>query len=250
MNLGLNGRRALVMGASKGLGFGIARALVAEGARVAISSRSAERIAAAAAGIGAVGLVHDTADIEGSAALIERASGALGGTIDILVINTGGPRASTDLFSFTREEWESAHVDLLLAPIELMKAVIPAMQEQGFGRILSISGSTVREPNPHLLVSTAERSGMLGVMKTFARRYGGDGITFNSLLPGIIATDRIVDLYGSQEAAAEVNAPKIAVGRLGTVEEFAGPAVFLCSEAASYITGVALLVDGGATSLV
>jgi 3-oxoacyl-[acyl-carrier protein] reductase len=246
MDLGLEGRVALVTGASKGLGRAIAAALVAEGARVAISSRSRERIEAAAAEIGALGLVHDSSDLDGVPALVESVEGELG-PIDVLVANTGGPPAGADPLGFSREQWEAAYRDLVLAPMALITAVVPGMRQRGFGRVVSVGSSAVREPIPGLVLSNAHRAGLFGALKTVAHDVARDGVTINSVLPGRIATDRIVEMSGSREAAEEAARSQVPAGRLGTPEEFAAVATFLCSPAASYVTGTAVLVDGGLT---
>jgi 3-oxoacyl-[acyl-carrier protein] reductase len=129
----------------------------------------------------------------------------------------------------------------------LIEAVMPGMRERGFGRILNISSSAAREPIPNLMMSSAHRSGMLATFKTLSRRVAADGVTLNTILPGRIATDRISHLYGSIEEAEQVAREEVPAGRLGTVEEIASAAAFLCSEPASYVTGVWLLVDGGLT---
>jgi 3-oxoacyl-[acyl-carrier protein] reductase len=245
MDLGLKGRVALVTGASRGIGFGIARELAAEGARVAVSSTTRERIEAAAAEIGARGYVHDTNDLDAAPRLVEQVERDLG-PVEVLVTNTGGPGGG-DPLEFTREQWQDAHRELMLGPMALIEAVLPGMRERGFGRILNISSSAAREPIPNLMMSSAHRSGMLATFKTLARRVASDGVTFNSILPGRIATDRISHLYGSIEQAEEVAREEVSAERLGTMEEIAAAAAFLCSERASYVTGQALLVDGGLT---
>jgi 3-oxoacyl-[acyl-carrier protein] reductase len=242
MELGIEGKVALVTGASKGLGFGVATALAAEGATVAISSRDRERAEEAAAQIAGRGFAHDAADVDGAAALIHTVQEELG-PVEIVVANSGGPPAHPDALAFTTEQWRAAYEMLLLGQIALIEAAIPGMRERGWGRILSISSSVVREPSPVLMLSTAHRSGLLAALKTLARQVAGDGITINSLLPGVIATDRARSL-GADEPERLKQLP---MGRLGTVEEFAAAAAFLCSAPASYITGAALLVDGGAT---
>ena len=246
MELGLNGRVALVTGASKGLGRATAAALAAEGARVAISSRSAERIEAAAADIGASGFVHDSGDLDGVPRLVEAVEAELG-PIDVLVANTGGPPPGPDPLGFTREQWEAAYRDLVLAPLALIERVVPGMRERGSGRVVSVGSSAVREPIPGLMLSNAHRSGLLGALKTLSREVARDGVTVNSVLPGRIATDRIVQMAGSREAAEEAARAQVPIGRLGTSEEFAAVTAFLCSERASYVTGTAVLVDGGLT---
>ena len=246
MDLGLDGRAALVTGASKGLGLGIARALAAEGARVAVSSRSRERIDAAAAAIGASGYVHDSREVDAAEGLIDAVEADLG-PLDVLVVNTGGPPAGADPLGFSREQWEEAYRSLVLGPMALVERVLPGMRERGFGRIVAVSSSAVREPTPVLMLSNAHRGGLLGAFKTLAREVAGDGVTLNSVLPGRIATDRIVETAGSRAEAERWAREQIPAGRLGTVEEFAAVAAFLCSEPAGYVTGAAVLVDGGLT---
>jgi 3-oxoacyl-[acyl-carrier protein] reductase len=247
VNLQVEGRIALVTGASKGLGRGIAAALAAEGARVAISSRSRERIEAAAGEIGAAAaLVHDSADLDAAPGLIERVEAELG-PLDILVTNTGGPPAGADPLGFTREQWEAAYRDLVLAPLALIERAVPGMRERGWGRLLSVGSSSVREPIPPLMLSNAHRVGLVGALKTIARAVAGDGVTVNSILPGRIATDRTAQNFGSLEVAEQVAREQIPAGRLGTPEEFGQVGAFLCSEPAAYITGTTLLVDGGLT---
>jgi 3-oxoacyl-[acyl-carrier protein] reductase len=245
MDLRLDGKVALVTGASQGIGLGIARELAGEGVRVAVSSRNHEKIEAAAGEIGARPYVHDTLDLDAAPQLVESVERDLG-PIDILVTNTGGPPGG-DPLEFTREQWEAAHRELVIAPIEMIERVVPSMRERGFGRIVSVSSSAAREPIPTLLLSNSHRPGLLGAFKTLAGKLAGDGITFNAILPGRIATDRIAHLYGSIEEAEKVARDEIPAGRLGTADEIAAAAAFLCSERASYITGVALLVDGGLT---
>lgn len=246
MDLGLSGRTALVTGASKGLGLGIARALAAEGVAVAVSSRSRERLEAAAGEIGGHAYVHDSQDVDSAPELLDAVERDLG-PVDILVTNTGGPPPGADPLGFTREQWEDAYRALLLSPMALVERALPGMRERGFGRVLAVSSSAVREPIPVLMLSNAHRSGLLAAFKTLAREVAGDGVTVNSLLPGRIATDRIVATYGSLEVAQRRAEEDIPAGRLGTVEELGAVAAFLCSEQAAYVTGAALLVDGGLT---
>jgi 3-oxoacyl-[acyl-carrier protein] reductase len=245
VDLGISGKVALVTGASQGIGLGIARELAAEGVRVAISSRTRERVEAAAAEIGARPYVHDMVDLDAAPGLVSSVEDELG-PIDILVTNTGGPPGGDPLGS-TREQWEQAHRELVLAPIELIELVVPGMRERGFGRVLNVASSAVLEPNPGLMLSNSHRPGIVAAFKTLARTFASDGITFNSLLPGRIATQRLAHIYGSLEAAHEAAPDEIPAGKLGTPEDMGAAAAFLCSERAAYITGVALLVDGGMT---
>jgi 3-oxoacyl-[acyl-carrier protein] reductase len=246
MDLGLTGRVALVTGASKGIGRAIAAELIAEGARVAISSRSRERLAEVSGELGAHAFVHDNADLDAIDQLVAEVEAALG-PIEILITNTGGPPASPAPLHHGRDEWEAAYRTLVLAPIQLIAAVIDGMQERHFGRIVNVGSSTIREPSPTLMLSNSHRSATLAALKTIARDVAPDGVTVNSVLPGRIATDRLYDLFGSKQAAESLGASEIPAERLGTPEEFAAAVAFLCSERASYITGTALLVDGGLT---
>ena len=249
MDLGLEGRTALVTGASKGIGLGIARALAAEGARVAISSRSAERLEAAAEEIGARPYPHDNADLDRAGALLEQVQADLG-PIEVLVTNTGGPPPGPDPLAFTREQWEEAHRTLVLAPMALIEGTLPGMRERGFGRIVNVSSSAVVEPIPVLMLSNTYRSGLLSAFNTLARQVAGDGVTLNTVLPGRILTDRLAETFGSEETAQHFAREQVPASRLGTVEEFAAVAAFLCSERASYVTGTAVRVDGGLTQSV
>jgi 3-oxoacyl-[acyl-carrier protein] reductase len=246
MDFGLDGKVALVTAASQGIGFAIARELAQEGARVAVSSRTREKIEAAAGEIGAHPYVHDTLDLDSAPELLEAVARDLG-PIDILVTNTGGPSGG-DPLEFTREQWQAAHRELVVAPIEMIKGVVPAMRERGFGRIVSVSSSAALEPIPSLMLSSSHRPGLLAAFKTLAKKLAADGITLNTILPGRIATERISHLHGSIEQAQEAAREQLPARRLGTAEEVGAAAAFLCSERASYITGVALLVDGGLTS--
>jgi 3-oxoacyl-[acyl-carrier protein] reductase len=246
MDLGLEGKVALVTGASKGIGQAIAAELVAEGARVAVSSRSRERIEEAAGAIGAVAFVHDGADLDALPGLVDDVVARLG-PIDVLVCNTGGPPGGADALGFTREQWQDAYTSLVLGPMAVIEAVVPGMRERGFGRVLNVVSAGVREPIPNLMLSNAHRVSMINAFKTLARQLAAEGVTFNSVLPGRIDTDRIIELMGSREAADDFARENVPAGRMGTVEEFAAVAVFLCSARASYVTGETVVVDGGLT---
>ena len=246
MDLALAGSVALVTGASKGIGRGIAEALAAEGASVAVASRSRERIEETAADIGAEPFVFDSGDLDGAPWLVRNVEERLG-PIDVLVTNTGGPPPDPDALSFGREQWEAAYRELVLAPMALIEAAVPGMRTRGFGRILNVSSTSVREPIAALMLSNSHRAATLAAFKTLARQLAGDGITLNTILTGRIATDRIAGNYGSLEAAEEAATTQVPAGRLGTVDELAAVAAFLCSGPASYVTGEAIRVDGGMT---
>jgi 3-oxoacyl-[acyl-carrier protein] reductase len=244
MDLGLNGRVALVTGASKGIGRGIAAALAAEGARVAMTSRSEERVSQAASEVGAAAaFAHDSEDVDGAPAVVDQVEKALG-PVEILIVNTGGPPLGGAL-EMTREQWEAAYRSLVLAPMAFIERVVPGMREKGFGRIVGVSSTAAEEPIEGLMLSNAHRGATRGAFKTLSRDLAREGITFNTLLTGRILTDRLTGNYGSAEAAEKVAAEQVPAGRLGTVEEYAAVAVFLCSEQASYVTGTSIPVDGG-----
>jgi len=246
MDLGIDGRVALVTGASQGIGRAIAAQLTDEGAKVAISSRSREKIDAAAAEIGATGFVLDSANLDAVPGVLAEVEGALG-PVDILVCNTGGPPPGADPLAFTREQWEAAYRSLVLAQMALIERVIPGMRERGFGRIVNVASTSVREPIANLMLSNAHRAAMITAFKTIARSVAGDNVTLNTVLPGRIATDRAYSMADSPEAAEAAAAKEVPAGRMGKPEEMAAAAAFLCSTGAAYVTGETIAVDGGMT---
>jgi 3-oxoacyl-[acyl-carrier protein] reductase len=245
MDLGLNDRVALVMGASRGIGRAIAAALAGEGARVALASRSREAIEEAAAGIEGetLALVADTADLEGMSALPKKVEEALG-PIEILVTNTGGPPLGGAL-EHGVEEWEAAYRSLVLAPKALIDAVLPGMREQGWGRIVNVGSSSTVEPIPGLNLSNSHRLAAVGYLKTLSREVAGDGVTVNTVATGRFATERLASNYGSLEKAEEAAGSEVPAGRLGRPEEYGDLVAFLASERAAYITGATIPIDGG-----
>ena len=245
MDLGIEGRTALVMGASRGIGRGIACALAREGARVAISSRSEDSLRAAAEEI--EGEVHvfpaDTGDLDRLRELPREVAEGLG-PVDILVANTGGPTTGGALDN-SPEEWEQAFRSLVLAPRVLLEAVVPRMKERGWGRIVNVSSSSIREPIPYLTLSNANRMAALGLLATLADEVAADGITVNTVATGMFATERLADPEGSLKGAEEAARQRVPAKRLGQPEEYGDLVAFLCSERAAYLTGAVIPLDGG-----
>jgi 3-oxoacyl-[acyl-carrier protein] reductase len=245
MDLGIEGRTALVMGASQGIGRGVAASLAREGARVAIASRSRERLEQAAREIEGevVPFVADANDLDRLAGLPAEVAEALG-PVEILVTNTGGPPLGRAL-EHPADEWEAAYRTLVLAPRTLVDAVLPGMRERRWGRIANVASSSVREPIPGLALSNAHRMAAVGLFKTLAAEVAGNGITVNTVATGRFATQRAADNAGSLEAAEERARKDVPAGRLGRPEEHGDLVAFLCSERASYLTGAVIPLDGG-----
>jgi 3-oxoacyl-[acyl-carrier protein] reductase len=245
VDLGIEGRTALVMAASRGIGKGIAGALAREGARVAISSRSEDALREAAEEIGGEVRVFpaDTGDLERLGRLPGEVADQLG-PVEILVANTGGPPGGGALDN-SLEEWEEAFRSLVLAPRVLIEAVLPGMRERGWGRIVNVSSSSIREPIPGLTLSNANRLAALGLLETLADEVAGDGVTVNTVATGQFATDRLADRHGSLEQAEAAARERIPAGRLGDPEEYGDLVAFLCSERAAYLTGAVIPLDGG-----
>ena len=203
---------------------------------MAIASRSRERIEATAAEIGARGYVFDSGDLDAVPALIDAVEADLG-PIDIYIANTGGPPRGDDPLGFTREQWEAAHRTLVLSPMAFLERLLPGMAERGFGRVVAVGSIAVREPLDHLQLSNSHRPGLVTAFKVLARQAARDGVTLNHVHPGAIATDRIYRHLRRPRGRRASARERIPAGRLGTVEEFAAAAVFLCSVPAAYITG-------------
>jgi 3-oxoacyl-[acyl-carrier protein] reductase len=245
MDLGISGRRAAVAAASAGLGFETAAALAAEGVRVALCSRDRERVEKAAVRLGpeALPLVFDVSSPDAARGFVSEAREALGG-LDILVCNAGGPPpgnfASTEV-----DDYPAALALNLLSTVAMCKEAVPGMQEQGWGRVLAITSMAVRQPNPGLILSNTARSGATAFLKTLAREVAKDGVTVNSLQPGLHETERLTQLAGPNVAALAATVP---AGVLGEAADFGRIGAFLCSEHARFLTGCAIHVDGGAYS--
>jgi 3-oxoacyl-[acyl-carrier protein] reductase len=257
MDLGLKGRVALVAAASRGLGRAIAEALAAEGAKVGICAREAEALEAArqeiASRTGAEvhGVVADVSTTEGIARVTREIKDRWD-RIDILVGNAGGPPPGL----FEAHDWDAWQraVDLTLrSAVELTRAVLPGMRERRWGRVLHVTSLTVKQPIDGLMLSTSIRAAVTGFARTLANEVAADGVTVNTLVPGFMNTERVVELNQATAAREGVAAAvverrtlgQIPTRRLGEPSELAALAAFLASERAAYITGQAIAVDGG-----
>jgi 3-oxoacyl-[acyl-carrier protein] reductase len=245
MDLGIKGRVALVQGASKGIGRGVAVALAREGAVVAVSSRSADELEELAAelGNGSRAFPADSGDLDRMAGLPDEVADAMG-PVEILVTNTGGPPPGGALDN-PREEWEAAYRTLVLSPRTLVEAALPAMKERGWGRLVNVASTSIREPIPQLALSNAHRMATVGLFKTLASEVADDGITVNTVATGRFATDRQTDRFGSMAEAEEAARDQVPAGRLGTPDEYGDLVAFICSERAAYLTGAVIPLDGG-----
>lgn len=240
MNLGLKDKRALVLGASAGLGFAIASELVKEGAQVAICSRSEERIRDAAAKMGAaLSVAADLTQAGATLKVVEQVKNSLGG-LDILVINTGGPPAGAFL-ELTDTQWQEGFQSLWMGAVEGIRAAAPIMKERRWGRIILVTSVSAREPIAGLAVSSGLRAGLMAITKSASTDLAEYGVTVNAALPGFHATERLKELGVSEEAVA----PQIPARRFGRPEEFGALVAFLASEQAAYINGQSIVADGG-----
>ena len=252
MDLGLKGRKALVTGASKGLGFGCAQALAAEGAEVFVVSRDEDRIGEAARKVGARG--SQAADLSRAAdceRVVAAAAERLGG-LDIIVVNAGGPPPGT-FESTAIEAWETGWELTLMSVVRLCKHALPHLKRSDGGRIVYLGSTSTREPIPQILQSNAYRSAVVATLKTLAGEVAKDGISVNHIATGNVMTDRIVQIDVTvakqsgkpREQVTQERLKNIPMGRLGTIEEYGAICAFLCSKQAGYITGQTIAVDGG-----
>ena len=250
MDLGLGGRGYLLTGASRGLGFATARALVDDGARVLISSRSPDAVSAAVTELGgephAFGAVTDLAAPEAVPPLVDQARSHLG-RIDGALISVGGPAPGT-VFQTTVDDWRDAYESVVLGPLELVRALVPHLDEGA--AIAFVLSTSVRQPIGNLAISNGLRPGLAMTAKALADELGPRGIRVLGLVPGPIATDRLISTEaasGDPAAARARNAARVPLGRVGEPAEFARVAAFALSPAASYVSGTMITVDGGAT---
>jgi 3-oxoacyl-[acyl-carrier protein] reductase len=252
MDLGLQGRTAVVLGATAGIGAAIARQLGAEGANVVVVGRSPERAAEVAGSLpSAVAVAADLTDVDAAERIVSAAEEAFG-QVDVLVLNGGGPPPGAAI-GFTGESVDAA-VDLLVRPhVTIVGKVLPGMLERGWGRIVAVGSAGIQQPLADLAASNVGRAALAGYLKTLASEVAAQGVTVNMVLPGRIQTDRItqLDQAAARRTGASVEETKkaseavIPAGRYGTAEEFAAVAVFLASVQASYVTGEQVRCDGG-----
>lgn len=257
MDLGLRDKIALVAASSRGLGRACAHSLSAEGAKVVICARDGKRLRAAADEIAGdtnnqvLAIVADLTSARDCRQVVQETVEFFGG-LHVLVTNNGGPPAGY-FFDIDDNEWYRA-VDLtLMSAIRLIRAAVPYMREQSWGRIINITSVSVKQPIDNLILSNSLRAGVVGMARTLANQLAGDGITVNNVLPGYILTERVKELAQTQ-AKAQGKSPDevlngfaepVPVGRIGKPEELAAVVAFLASEQASYVNGTSILVDGG-----
>lgn len=243
MNLGLEGRTAVVCGASSGIGLAVAEALAAEGANVAMFARRREQLEREANRLGALAVRGDLTNSRDLERLVERTLEAFAG-LDILVNNGGGPPRGPAL-ALDAEKVEAAVELLLVSAIRLTGLCLPHLRASGRGRVVNVTSSSVREPIPGLALSNAVRPGVVGWAKTLAREVARDGVTVNSVAPGRIDTERLREVYPA--GPSEQDLREIPAGRLGEAREVGELVAFLASDRAAYVTAALIPVDGGLT---
>ena len=256
MDMGIKGKRALICASSKGLGFGCAQALAAEGVDIIMNARTEGPLLAAAEdirstyGVEVTTVAADISTDAGQAKVL-----AVAGDVDILVNNAGGPPPGM-WSDWERDDFIQALDANMLAPIAMIKALVPAMMDRGWGRVVNITSQSVKAPIAVLGLSNAARTGLTGYVAGTSRQVAPSGVTINNLLPGIHATDRAVSLDGgvanaqgiSMDDAKAQREATIPARRYGTAEEFGATCAFLCSQHAGFIVGQNILLDGGAVN--
>jgi 3-oxoacyl-[acyl-carrier protein] reductase len=243
VDLGLTGRTAIVCGASSGIGLGIAESLAGEGANVVMFARRRELLEREAGRIGGRAVAGDVTSPEDLERLVQTAAETYGG-IDILVNNSGGPPRTTAR-ALDAAKVEAAVELLLVSIVRLTGLCLPYLERSPAGRIVTVTSSSVREPIDNLALSNSVRPGIVGWSKSLARELGPKRITVNCIAPGRIDTDRVREVYPNGPSEADL--ATIPLGRLGTTREIGDVAAFLCSDRASYVSGIVVLVDGALT---
>ncbi|HXM18349.1 MAG TPA: SDR family oxidoreductase [Candidatus Tumulicola sp.] len=249
MDLGIRGKVALVTGASSGLGEAVALQLAGEGAKIAVAARRLDRlenVAREAKRRGAPDarpFALDLEDPDSIDALLGKVRADLG-PIDILVVNSGGPRSGTYL-DLKLEDFDTAYRGILRGALQLISAVTPEMRGRKWGRIVALTSTSVKQPIPTLALSNTFRTALIAALKTLSGEVAPDGITVNAIATGRILTDRLRQIYGDEDAIHKAAAAEVPIRRVATPEEFAPLVAFLCGEPARYITGQTIAVDGG-----
>lgn len=247
--MGIRGRTALVTGGNAGIGEAVALALAAEGVNLAVAARDAGRSEAVvrrardAGAADARAFALDLADPAAIAGMLERVRAAYG-EIDIVVLNGGGPKAGR-FSDMLPEDWDAAYALIMRSMLVLAQALVPAMRERRWGRIVALTSSSVKQPIETLVLSNAFRTGLVAALRTLATEVARDGVTVNCIATGRIDTERLRALYGGDEQRLRQAGSEVPIGRIATPEELAPMVAFLCSEPARYVTGQTISVDGG-----
>jgi 3-oxoacyl-[acyl-carrier protein] reductase len=249
VDLHIRDRVALVTGASSGLGKAVALSLAAEGATLAVAARRRDRLdelvelATKAGATGARAFEVDLTNPDSVVHLVDDVGKAFG-TVDILVLNGGGPKPGT-FTTMSLDDWDAGYRAVLRSMLELTYAMLPQMVSRKWGRIVALTSSSVKQPIPNLTLSNAFRSALVAALKTLSIEVASHGVTVNSIATGRVITDRLRELYPDDAALNAAAKSQIPIGRVATPEEFAPMVAFLCSQAASYITGQTIAIDGG-----
>jgi 3-oxoacyl-[acyl-carrier protein] reductase len=249
VDLGIRKRTALVTGGNAGIGEAVALALAAEGVKLAVAARDAARSEAVvrrALECGAAdarAFALDLADPASIAGMLERVRAAFG-EIDVVVLNGGGPKPGR-FSDMLPADWDAAYALIMRSMLILVQALVPAMRERRWGRIVALTSSSVKQPIETLVLSNAFRTGLVAALRTLATEVARDGVTVNCIATGRIDTERLRTLYGGDEQRLRQAGSEVPIGRIATPEEFAPMVAFLCSEPARYVTGQTISVDGG-----
>lgn len=251
MDLGIRNKVALVTGASSGIGRACALALASEGVKLAVAARRIELLDAVAkeactwGAADAQSFTVDLLDPSGIASLVSEVREQLG-EIDILIANGGGPRPGT-FTQLTQADWETGYRNTLRSSLVLIDQVVPSMRARKWGRIVGLTSSSVKQPIPALALSNVFRTALVSALKTLSFEVAADGVTVNAIATGRIATDRLHQLYPTDEAWERASS-EVPMKRIAQPHEFAPLVAFLCSQPASYITGQTIAIDGGLQS--